>query len=300
MAEPKILTVWDQKNGREIEEKIYGDGFIRLVYEKPIGRWLGPIVSGGPFISKLYGWLQDRWFSRFKVPGFVRRFEIPMEEYEPGPFSNFQEFFIRRFKEGQRPFEASPAAFPAFCEGRYLAFNQSSSDLKLHVKGAHLSPIEIIGDEILGNEMLGGPCAVARLCPVDYHRFHFPDTGEIEKQYRIPGAYHSVNPLALDQYPRVFMINEREVTVLRTENFGRVVLVDVGAICVGKIVQSKGAGESFERGEEKGYFLFGGSTTIVFGSPGAWTWEEGLSTRSAEGIETLVRLGEKLGSSSSS
>lgn len=109
----------------------------------------------------------------------------------------------------------------------------------------------------------------------------------IEREH---GKLHSVNPLALRRKADLFLHNERQISLLNTDHFGRLAYVEVGALCVGKIVQTFGS-SLFQRGEEKGYFLFGASTVIVYGEPGAWRPSEDLLQQSAQGRETLVELG---------
>jgi phosphatidylserine decarboxylase len=134
---------------------------------------------------------------------------------------------------------------------------------------------------------------LARLCPVDYHRFHFPDNGQVVEDYRIHGLFHSVNPLALKVKPDIFIQNERHVTILDTENFGKLAYIEVGAICVGKIIQSTKLhpSKTFSRGDEKGYFLFGGSTVIVLGEKGKWKPSVDIVDNTHQGIETYLHLG---------
>ena len=140
----------------------------------------------------------------------------------------------------------------------------------------------------------GGPGFIARLCPVDYHRFHFPDRGRVLESWRIVGALHSVNPWALAFREDIFMINERQVTILETEHFGKLAYVEVGATCVGKIQQTHQDVE-FERGAEKRMFLFGGSTVIVLGEAGKWAIDERLLKHTQEGVEAYLKMGQALG-----
>ena len=138
---------------------------------------------------------------------------------------------------------------------------------------------------------------IARLCPVDYHRFHFPCDGEAVKQYRVEGLLHSVNPVALSVEPEIFLVNERQVCIFKNSLAGNVAMIEVGALGVGKIVQSY-TGTKFVKGDEKGYFLFGGSTVIWVLKKGSFTLAQDLSTNSIsneEILETWIPLGDKLG-----
>jgi phosphatidylserine decarboxylase len=151
----------------------------------------------------------------------------------------------------------------------------------------------LLGRTDIARSFQGGSLLIARLCPLDYHRFHYPDDGRTWDSYRVHGALHSVNPLALKFRSDIFFTNERQISLLDTRNFGRIAYIEVGALCVGKIVQSHFQPE-FKRGDEKGYFLFGASTVIVMGQAGAWKPAQDLLEQTAKKRETLVRLGEPL------
>ena len=90
------------------------------------------------------------------------------------------------------------------------------------------------------------------------------------------------------------MINEREVTILETENFGKLAYVEVGATCVGKIQQTHRE-NTFHRGDEKGMFLFGGSTVIVIGEPGKWVIDDRILKHTENGIEAYLKMGQSIG-----
>ncbi|MBI2606141.1 MAG: phosphatidylserine decarboxylase [Deltaproteobacteria bacterium] len=292
------ILYWNRATGKTAEELIYGEGFMRWIYETPAGRFFADALFCRPVFSRLYGAYKRTRASASAIPGFVKRFDIRMEEFEAGDFRSFNDFFIRRFKPGARRFSEKPEELCAFAEGRYLAFEQLTEGQRFPVKSAAMSPEGLLSDGENGGEkarlFAGGPVLVARLCPTDYHRFHYPDDGVTVEAYPIPGKLHSVNPLALKTRADVFVTNERRVSILRTKNFGDLAYVEVGAICVGKIVQTRSELEPFCRGDEKGYFLFGGSTVIVLGEPGAWRPDADLLEQTRLGRETLVRLGERV------
>ena len=288
----ETLRIYDRQGGKTTEEKIYGEAGMRFLYENFFGRTLESTFLSHAWFSKLYGAYQNSGLSSGKIPQFIQDFKIPMGDYEPGPFASFNDFFIRKFVSGKRSFETAANRFSAPAEGRYLAFPRIDAATPLPVKGATLNGPALLGSSPEMRRFDGGPGFIARLCPVDYHRFHFPDSGKIVSEKRIAGPLHSVNPVALAVRGDLLFRNERVVTVLETENFGAIAYVEVGAICVGKIVQNYGGRARFERGEEKGYFLFGGSTVIVIGEPGKFTMDPDLVASSREGTECLIRLGE--------
>lgn len=284
-------------------EKIYGDGFVRFAYDSYIGKLLGKIISSRT-LSKLYGLTQDTDYSGKKTEKFIQDFSIKKEDYEKGSFQEekmeksyktFNEFFIRKFKKGLRPFVNENTKLAAFSEARYFGHAAITDDLKVPVKGNLIKALDLIGDQDLAKDFAGGPFLIARLCPVDYHRYHYPDSGKTIKSFTIKGEFHSVNPLALKFKQDILIKNERRVSILETDNFGKLAYIEVGATCVGKIIQSFDEEKSFERGDEKGYFLFGGSTVIVYGEPGKWTPSADILENTAQGIETYIHLGDGVG-----
>lgn len=283
-------------------ENVYGGKWVRWMYENPVGKALSEMAAK-PFISKIYGNLQDSPSSKKKVKPFIKDFSIQIDEFLPqegrevsDPYESFNQFFIRKFKDGKRPF-AKGDEFPAPCEARYFGFNQNTEDISLPVKGAFLKPKDLLGNagSSFFKNFENGPVVVARLCPVDYHRFHYPDDGKILKHYPETGKLHSVNPIALKSRADIFITNERYVSILETENFGKIAYIEVGATCVGKIYQSHNLDSDYNRGDEKGYFLFGGSTVVLLGEPGFWELSQDLKENSLNGTETYIRLGDTIG-----
>ena len=219
---------------------------------------------------------------------------LPQEGRDPSdPYSSFNQFFIRRFKEGKRNFCIGEGDFPAFSEARYFGYENVASNQNIPVKGKFLNSELLLAKDKWIETFNDGPLLLARLCPVDYHRFHYPDNGKVLDYYPVSGKLHSVNPLALKKKEDIFSTNFREVTILETENFGKLAYVEVGATCVGKIAQTSNL-ETFNRGDEKGYFLFGGSTVIVLGEKGKWKPNNDVLENSSKGIEVYSHLGRSL------
>ncbi|MEE2643693.1 MAG: phosphatidylserine decarboxylase [Myxococcota bacterium] len=299
MSKLRPIRFVELESGVIQEERVYGGFWIKALYGTLIGRAISALIAAPPF-SRFYGWLQDRPKSKRKVQPFIEKFEIQMGDFLPeegrsaeDPYSTFNHFFTRRVTERARPF-AQGGDFPAPCDARYFAYASLNDEVSVPVKGSFFKASSLLNHPEWNTIFDQGPGFIARLCPVDYHRFHFPDTGHVLDSWRIPGALHSVNPWALAFREEIFMINEREVTILETERFGKLAYVEVGATCVGKIQQTHRE-EHFNRGDEKGMFLFGGSTVIVLGEPGKWTVDERILKHSSEGIEAYLKMGQPLG-----
>jgi phosphatidylserine decarboxylase len=288
---------------KQIEiEKVYGSDFLEWAYESRLGFALTERLFSKKWLSLLMGAYESSSLSKNKIPAFIARYQIPMSEYVNATYSSFNDFFIRQFKPGKRVFVAASSVFCAGAEARYLAFENLTAETTVTVKGISINLKQLIGDEELGEAFEGGTLIIARLCPVDYHRFHFPISGKITRAYRVAGDLHSVNPVALTAKPDVFLINERQVSILENDTFGKVAMIEVGALGVGKIIQSSFSLNGsfpvkFDKGQEKGYFLFGGSTVIWVLQQNRLILSEDLKTQSRNGIETWIPLGDALGES---
>lgn len=303
MADIKIYNRYT----KQIEiEKVYGEKAVELAYDSRIAKAISPVVASRT-LSRLYGSSQDTLKSGKKVPEFIKKFNIEIGDYLPGSlehepveksYKTFNEFFIRKFKAGLRPFPTEDHQLGAFAEARYYGHESISEETRIPVKGKYLSAAQLLGNVKNAEVFEGGPLLLARLCPVDYHRYHYCDGGKTLEAYRVKGEFHSVNPLALKLKQNIFIKNERRISILQTENFGKLAYIEVGATMVGKIIQSADESKKFERGQEKGYFLFGGSTVIVLGEPNRWKPSEDILENTKNSTETYVHLGDSIAESS--
>lgn len=291
------IHYFNRKTQQIEEEKVYGLEALRFAYQNPLGKKIAKYLLLSSWFSVCFGSYQNTRHSTKKIPKFIEQYGIDLDEYEEGPFQTFNDFFIRRFKPGKRNFTPDENTLCAFAEGRYLGWNAVNDAIVFPVKGNNLRANDLITERFGKDKALlfeGGPLLICRLCPVDYHRFHFPDDGHVIESFRIPGQFHSVNPLALAQQQKIFIQNERHVSILKTKNFGYLAYIEVGAMCVGKIVQTHDCLKPFHRGEEKGYFLFGGSTVILIGEPKAWMVSEDICRNTERNLETFVLLGDAI------
>lgn len=282
------------------EEQIYGLFFVRLLYgQYPFSGLLGGLLrcmAKWPITSSLYGRLQKASFSKQKVAPFIEKYQINMEESEkkPNQFTSFNDFFIRKLKKNARPFNPDPTKAIMPADGRYLFFPKIDQSTGFYVKGQKFSLKSFLKDSKLAKRYEKGTLVLARLCPTDYHRFHFPCSGIPEKSISINGPLSSVNLASLKQNINVFCENKRMLTLFNTEHFGEVVIAEIGAVCVGTIHQTYSDGNHVSKGEEKGYFSFGGSSMALLFEPDRIQLEEDLID-SPPFTEILCKFGEPLG-----
>ncbi len=232
---------------------------LKFLYETAFGRL---ILKGltAPGLSRAVGHFLDTKLSCIFIGPFVRNNGINLDDYYSDNFTCFNDCFCRRVKEDRRPVDMDPSVLVAPCDGLLSAY-EISDGLVVPVKQSRYSIADLLGEESIAAEFDGGLCLVFRLCVDNYHRYHYFDDGSKGRNVFIPGRLHTVRPIALRNLP-VFVENSREYTVMDTVNFGRAIQMEVGAMLVGKIKNNHEEHE-FKRSEEKGCFLYGGSTVIL-------------------------------------
>lgn len=288
----------DRKTGKKEKEIVAGDKFLKWMYSTVTGESILELLVRKKIFSSLYGKLQDLSFSRRKIPSFVNHLNIKMDEAEIEDvfqYRNFNDFFARKLKEEARPIAQEDHTLISPADGRVFAYEKIHMDEIIQVKGSTYKLEELFQDKKLASQYHGGICVVLRLCPSDYHRFHFPDGGRVVYSRKINGNYYSVNPMALNKVARIYCENKREITLFNSNNFGQITMIEVGATCVGSIIQTYEEGREVKKGEEKGYFKFGGSTVILFLEKDMVEIDEDLIKNTMIGLETKVNMGERIG-----
>lgn len=291
------VRYFDRYTGRIETEQIYGEGALRWIYETGSGKCALETVAKRPFFSRFYGWRMRRAKTAARVAPFIETYGLDENEFaDPASsFRSFNEFFYRKLKPEARPIAGGEdnVVFPA--DGRHLAVPDVSAMEQFFVKGQKFDLKKLLGDVALAGRYAKGTLVLSRLCPVDYHRYHFCASGEASEAKLLNGSLYSVSPLALRRQLAYFWENKRMLTELETERFGGVLCLEIGATCVGTIEQTFAPG-SVGKGDEKGYFAFGGSATITIFEPGKIRLADDLAEQSAEGVELYARMGDVMGS----
>ena len=266
------------------------DRTLHFLYSTAAGRFILHLMIK-PWVSCLAGRLMDSRVSKLFVKGFVKKNRIRMEDYEEREFCSFNDFFTRRVKEGKRPIDMCPDHFIAPCDSKLTAY-RISPDASFLIKGTEYTMDTLLQDEKLAARFDGGRALIFRLTVGDYHRYCYPDSGTKTDNIHINGVYYTVNPIA-NGY-KIYKENTREYCLLTGDSFGDMIMMEVGATMVGRIVNRHGA-QRVTRGQEKGMFEFGGSTVIVFVQKDRLTVDGDILENTQNGFETVVKMGEKIG-----
>lgn len=292
-----MIRIYNRKTKNYEIEKVAGENYIKWSYESPVGKGLTELLLKKKLFSKLYGAYCDTSLSKKKINSFIRNFDIDMNvsSNKVNDFNSFNDFFIRSLTPEARPIPKENNTVISPGDGRLFAYENISINKLIQVKGIHYSLSELIKDNEIAKEYEGGVCLVLRLCPTDYHRFHFVDDGVPMESNFLDGNYYSVNPVALERIPKLYCQNKREWSLFRSDNFGDIIHIEVGATCVGTIIQTYTPNKNVKKGQEKGYFKFGGSTTILLFKRNTIKIDEDILDQTNLGFECKVLMGEEIG-----
>ena len=264
---------------------------LTFLYKTIPGRFFLKLLTTRA-VSKACGAFLDSRCSAFLIKSFVQKNNINLDDYQTDGIKTFNEFFRRKIKDGRRPFDMESTHLCTPCDGLLSVWN-IDDDTVIPVKQSHYSVSSLLKNDELAAEYKGGLCLVFRLCVDNYHRYSYADSGKKGPNIFIPGVLHTVRPIALEAVP-VFTENCREYTVIESPVFGKLVQMEVGAMLVGRIVNLEGEAVA-ERGKEKGFFEYGGSTIILLVKKDTVKIKDEIIKNSLTGIETPVKMGEQVG-----
>jgi phosphatidylserine decarboxylase len=259
----------------------YRDGRINAMLKKILAAWcefLSSADSRYVLNDSPSGWM-----------GEAARQAIGIEQYRHDPddkywgFASWNDFFTRRLAEGARPV-ASPdddSVIVSACESTPYGL---ATDVQLQdrfwIKSQPYSLQDMLaGDESAG-QFVGGTVYQAFLSATNYHRWHSPVAGTIVRAFVKEGTYYSepdsegadaTEPRNSQSY--LAHVAARAVIVIEADNpvIGQVAFVPVGMSEVSSCVIDEHIrpGYHVAKGEELGYFQFGGSTHCLVFRPGA-------------------------------
>ncbi|PCH39320.1 hypothetical protein WOLCODRAFT_110643 [Wolfiporia cocos MD-104 SS10] len=298
------IIVQNRLTGQLEEEKmqVYVRLGIRLLYKGWKSRMEGArarrLLRN---MSIKQGLKYDSPESKRDIPSFIAFHNLNVDEIlEPlESFKTFNQFFYRKLKPSARPTESPDDKYRlvSCADCRLMVFETVNEATQLWIKGREFTVARLLGERYRSEaeRYAGGALCIFRLAPQDYHRFHSPVDGTIGPMTYIAGEYYTVNPQAIRTALDVYGENARKIVPIDSPQFGRVMTVCIGAMMVGSIITTVKEGEQVMRGQELGYFAFGGSTLVVLFEKGVVEWDEDLLVNSRACLETLVRVGMGIG-----
>ena len=291
------IQFFNRYTGKVETEEVYGEQWLRWILFNPFGRIALHAVAKRIWFSRWYGGRMSKAASASRVKPFIERYNITEAEHvkQADEFTSFNDFFYRKLKPEARPVDEAEdlVVFPA--DGRHLGFAKASEVEGVFVKGQKFDLECLLGDSDLAARYADGSAVFSRLCPVDYHRFHFPVAGVPGNARLINGQLYSVNPLALRDRLAILWENKRYVMEIETERLGKVLVLGIGATNVGSVNFTYVPTRPVKKGEEKGYFAFGGSATFTIFEPGRVKLADDLLEQSAQQRELYAKVGDYMG-----
>ncbi|MEM7553225.1 MAG: archaetidylserine decarboxylase [Cyanobacteria bacterium P01_A01_bin.84] len=283
-------------SGKIIAETIFMEAGLRYLYENPLILKIFNLILNHAVICWLHSKWQDSKGSCKNIEKFAGKYKINLEEIELpiSDYPNFNAFFSRRLRVGARDFKKPENILIAPADGKIIVYPDLGIINSIPVKGKHIAIAEILDNTKIANLYQNGSALVIRLSPSDYHRFHFIDDGFALNTRKIKGKYHSVNPIALATVPDIYCRNKRVLTEFHSNNSGHIIYIEVGAFCIGTIIQTFVPGKVY-KGQEKGYFKYGGSTIILLFETGIIKFDKDLIIDSTNDLEIQVKAGDKIG-----
>lgn len=277
--------------GKKVSNITNQDKLLSFLYTNIFGRMLlKPLIQ--PQVSKLAGRYLSSAHSKWLISKFIERNEINMDIYEECDYSSFNDFFTRKIKPDSRPVpeDLDVLISPCDCLATVYPIQENTT---FSIKNTEYTLRSLLRSPRLAKRFRGGYAYILRLTVEDYHRYLYSVSGKQSKNYHIDGTFHTVNPIANDYLP-IYKENTREYTVIHSKEFGDVLQMEVGALLIGKISNHKQS-TVVTRGEEKGFFEYGGSTIVVLTQKGRVTPRSDLLTNSKNGYETKVLQAHPLG-----
>lgn len=280
--------IYNRKTRECYEEK--ESLLLKILYNNIIGRVILKIFTY-KFITLIGACYMNSRLSKIRIKKFIKSNKINMDEYEKKEYKNFDDFFTRTIKSEKRAISKDNNDLISPCDSKLSVYKITDNNT-FKIKNSWYTVSELLDDEALASKYKDGYCLVFRLCVDDYHHYHYIDNGKIISNKKIKGKFHTVRPLA-HKHVKVFSENTREYCLLKTENFGNVIQMEVGAMMVGKICNLDKT--NFTKGEEKGYFRFGGSTVVLLFEKNKIIIDEDILEQAKLDNEVIVKLFETIG-----
>lgn len=276
-----MTKLYNRKTKKYVDNVQYcGDALTKLYNNKHL-----TLIATSKFVSDIYGLYTKTRISKLMIKKFIKENNIDMKRFKEEKYKNFNDFFIRNLKKIDIDKKENHLISP--CDSKLLVYN-INEDLKVSIKNITYTFDELFDNERL-DEFKNGYMLVFRLAVDDYHRFCYIDDGITLTNKSIKGRYHTVTNTS-KKYS-IYKENHREYSILKTNNFGKIIYMEVGALLIGRIVNHNI--KEFKRGEEKGYFLPGGSTIVLIVKDAKI--DKDILENSKQGIETIINIGEKIG-----
>lgn len=265
------MKIIDRKTNQIIEKE--SNKAVRFLYNNVIGRMLlKPLTL--PVCTKASALYMNSRFSKILIKEDRKKYR------------SYNNYFTRY---NEQEIDNNKKHFISPCDAKLTVYKLSENS-SFKIKESIYEVKDLINKDI--SDYHDGYVLIFRLETTDYHRYCYIDNGTKDKNTYIKGIFHTVQPIS-DKY-KIYKRNAREYTILHTENFDDVIQIEVGALMVGKI-KNHHQEYTFKKGDEKGYFEYGGSTIVLIVKKDIIKIDNDILENSNNDIETVVNYGERIG-----
>jgi len=291
------ILYYDRYSHKYSKEDVYADKFLFWLYNTNSGLLMNDLFFKRKIVSKLYKKIQNSRLSKNKIPHFIKRYSINTSELQSAPekYKSFNDFFKRKIDLLKRPVNSDSSVCIAPCDGRALAYHSVNQNTTFKVKRHTFDLKNFLRNESLINRFSECSLYICRLHLSDYHHFHFPDSGIADESIAIDGHLFTSGPYSLSKFIPFYTENFRVITPFKSENFGDMLICEIGAFTVGSVKQEFLPGEKVKKGDHKGYFEIGGSTIALLFQKGKINFDDDLLSNTENGIETYIKMGDSIG-----
>ena len=201
-----------------------------------------------------------------------------MDDYfvSPGGWRNFNQFFAREVKPGKRPIagRCDERIIVSPADSVFLGVWPVADDATIEAKGVRYSIPALLDGSPYADAFRGGVLTHAFLNVNDYHRFHTPVAGKVLESRVILGKMvleveRKADTGALDPLDPVGyqFTQARGLLVLESDSAGLVAVLPIGMAQVSSVTLTPEVGTELAKGDEFGFFQFGGSDIIMIFEP---------------------------------
>lgn len=278
-----------------VKEQVELRSSLSFLYSNRVGKFVRPYFNRR-YICSMLGWYQDSRLSKRAIKPFVKKHKIAMTDFiiPEGGYTSFNDFFIRKLKAGARTIDTNQNVIASPADCKLFIIDNITNESEFFVKETKFNLEKFLNNKELAEQFQHGTLMIMRLAPYDYHRYHFPVDCVPAAHKLINGVFESVNPLVYKAGVQPLTENERHLIMLKTDHFGDVAMMPVGALFVGRIIQTYLPNSPVKKGDEAGYFAFGGSTVVLLFKKGTVKPLARFIQNSAQGFETAVLVGQPL------
>ncbi len=256
---------------------VFSSWFIEFVNAR--GQYLKTKASGATL---------DKWMAYPDV--HIEDYVVP----EKG-FVSFNDFFLRKLKEGARPLggKGIPSVIVSPADGSICEIYAKGLDSNFKVKRDVINVRQTLNNSSYAERFIGGKVFDILLWFTDYHHFHAPVSGKIVEIGEYAGSYN-YDFANVDWY-RELARHKRTCYIIDSRKFGLVAMIPVGFWGVGSIINEVQTGDYVEKGQEMGHFGYGGSSILLVFEPGAVEMSLPVPVRTSGDEGYPVKVGQMIG-----